>query len=106
MRWEKLRLVPHKHSWKEKATPLWVFISKITDNREPDFFLRDVRYRIHAWFEFISQEKRMYNRPVAEENWADKKNANKYRKKMKTKRNMPPCLSGGLEKVSVFIVRI
>jgi CRISPR-associated protein Cas5d len=33
--------------------------------------LRDVRYRIHAWFEFIPLEKRMYNRPVTEEFWAD-----------------------------------
>jgi len=34
-------------------------------------FLRDVRYRLHAWFEFIPPEKRRANRPVGEEYWAD-----------------------------------
>jgi len=34
-------------------------------------FLRDVRYRIHAWFEFIPPEKRKNNRPFGEAFWAD-----------------------------------
>ena len=34
-------------------------------------FLRDVHYRIHAWFEFIPLEERRDNRPAAEEHWAD-----------------------------------
>ena len=34
-------------------------------------FLRDVRYRIHARFEFIPPEKRRQNRSVSPEFWAD-----------------------------------
>lgn len=34
-------------------------------------FLRDVRYRLHAWFEFIPLEMRRYNRTSGEEIWAD-----------------------------------
>ncbi|GIO16511.1 type I-C CRISPR-associated protein Cas5 [Cohnella xylanilytica] len=34
-------------------------------------FLRDVRYRIYGYFEFIPPEKREVNRPTREEVWAD-----------------------------------
>jgi CRISPR-associated protein Cas5d len=34
-------------------------------------FLRDVRYRIHAYFDFIAPEKRKTNRPANPEFWAD-----------------------------------
>lgn len=34
-------------------------------------FLRDVRYRIHAWFDFIPPEKRKANHPTNAEVWAD-----------------------------------
>ncbi|MEN6297675.1 MAG: type I-C CRISPR-associated protein Cas5c [Rectinema sp.] len=34
-------------------------------------FLRDVRYRIHAWFDFIPLEKRKGNHPTSPELWAD-----------------------------------
>jgi len=36
-------------------------------------FLRDVRYRIHAWFEFIPPEKRPQNYSASPEYWADRK---------------------------------
>ena len=35
------------------------------------YILRDVRYRIHAWFEFIPVEKRNANHSVNHEIWAD-----------------------------------
>ncbi|MDX9800251.1 MAG: type I-C CRISPR-associated protein Cas5c [Spirochaetia bacterium] len=34
-------------------------------------FLRDVRYRIHAWFEFIPMETRVQNQSASSEFWAD-----------------------------------
>jgi CRISPR-associated protein Cas5d len=34
-------------------------------------FLRDVRYRLHGWFEFIPPEKRKNNRTSSPEFWAD-----------------------------------
>ncbi|ORC32839.1 type I-C CRISPR-associated protein Cas5 [Marispirochaeta aestuarii] len=41
-------------------------------------FLRDVRYRIHAWFEFIPQEKRIRNKSVTPEFWADSEEASQF----------------------------
>lgn len=41
-------------------------------------FLRDVRYRIHAWFEFIPPEKRKQNRSSSPEFWADKEEQEKF----------------------------
>ncbi|MBL8966586.1 MAG: type I-C CRISPR-associated protein Cas5 [Spirochaetaceae bacterium] len=34
-------------------------------------FLRDVRYRLHAWFEFVPPEKRRANIPSDREYWSD-----------------------------------
>jgi len=45
----------------------------IEDHRQQraGLFLRDVRYRIHAYFDFIPPEKRKANHPVSPELWAD-----------------------------------
>jgi CRISPR-associated protein Cas5d len=52
------------------ANPTGMFIEDARQQRA-GLFLRDVRYRIHAWFEFIPPEKRQphYNR--YKEVWAD-----------------------------------
>jgi CRISPR-associated protein Cas5d len=52
------------------SDPMGLYIEDCRQQRA-GLFLRDVRYRIHAWFEFIPPEKRMYNHPAAEEVWAD-----------------------------------
>lgn len=45
----------------------------IEDERQQraGLFLRDVRYRIHGYFDFIPPEKRKANRSVSPEYWAD-----------------------------------
>lgn len=45
----------------------------IEDNRQQRaaYFLRDVCYRIHAWFEFIPLEYRKANHTIDQEIWAD-----------------------------------
>jgi CRISPR-associated protein Cas5d len=45
----------------------------IEDERQQraGLFLRDVRYRIHGYFDFIPPEKRKSNRSVSPEFWAD-----------------------------------
>jgi CRISPR-associated protein Cas5d len=50
--------------------PMGIFIEDERQQRA-GLFLRDVRYRIHAWFEFISSEDRKQNRPASPEHWAD-----------------------------------
>ncbi|GAB6277152.1 MAG: type I-C CRISPR-associated protein Cas5c [Rectinema sp.] len=52
------------------SEPMGLYIEDCRQQRA-GLFLRDVRYRLHAWFEFIPPEKRLYNRPLAEEVWAD-----------------------------------
>jgi len=52
------------------SEPMGLFIEDCRQQRA-GLFLRDVRYRIHAWFEFIPTDKRMYNHPTVEEVWAD-----------------------------------
>lgn len=45
----------------------------VEDHRQQraGLFLRDVRYRLHAWFEFIPPEKRKMKHPAGDESWAD-----------------------------------
>lgn len=50
--------------------PLGFFVEDYRQQRA-GLFLRDVRYRIHGWFEFIPPEKRKTNRPAGDEYWAD-----------------------------------
>ena len=52
------------------GTPMGFFVEDCRQQRA-GLFLRDVRYRIHAWFEFIPPEQRKTNHPVSEEYWAD-----------------------------------
>jgi len=69
----KIELSPTQAQLEGRSNaPMGFYIEDCRQQRA-GLFLRDVRYRIHAWFEFIPQEKRMWNRPVAEEIWADKK---------------------------------
>lgn len=50
--------------------PLGFFVEDHRQQRA-GLFLRDVRYRIHAWFRFIPPERRATNRPAGDEYWAD-----------------------------------
>lgn len=45
----------------------------IEDNRQQraSYFLRDVRYRLHAWFEFVPPEHRKKNQPIHQDLCAD-----------------------------------
>jgi CRISPR-associated protein Cas5d len=52
------------------GTPMGFAIEDYRQQRA-GLFLRDVRYRIHAWFEFIPPEKRKQNRSISPEVWAD-----------------------------------
>jgi CRISPR-associated protein Cas5d len=54
----------------EKDEPLGFFIEEERQQRA-GLFLRDVRYRIHAVFNFIPPEERKRNRPVETDFWAD-----------------------------------
>jgi CRISPR-associated protein Cas5d len=54
----------------KSGEPMGLYIEDCRQQRA-GLFLRDVRYRIHAWFEFIPPEKRAHNRPAAEDFWAD-----------------------------------
>jgi CRISPR-associated protein Cas5d len=53
------------------GTSMGIFIEEYRQQRA-GLFLRDVRYRIHGWFEFIPVEKRQARTPVGyDEQWAD-----------------------------------
>jgi CRISPR-associated protein Cas5d len=54
----------------ELSEPIGIFIEEKRQQRA-GLFLRDVRYRIHGYFEFIPPEKRKRNTPVLSEVWAD-----------------------------------
>lgn len=54
----------------KSGDPMGLYIEDCRQQRA-SLFLRDVRYRIYAWFEFIPPEKRVNNRPSSEEIWAD-----------------------------------
>jgi CRISPR-associated protein Cas5d len=50
--------------------PLGFFIEEERQQRA-GLFLRDVKYRLHGWFEFIPPEARRNNRSTTPEFWAD-----------------------------------
>jgi CRISPR-associated protein Cas5d len=50
--------------------PMGIFIEDERQQRA-GLFLRDVKYRIHGYFDFIPPEKRKANHPVSPEFWAD-----------------------------------
>jgi CRISPR-associated protein Cas5d len=54
----------------QSGEPLGFFVEDHRQQRA-GLFLRDVRYRIHAWFEFIPVEKRKDNRAAGDGYWAD-----------------------------------
>lgn len=54
----------------QSGAPMGFFVEDYRQQRA-GLFLRDVRYRIHGWFEFIAPEKRNINRPTGDEYWAD-----------------------------------
>ena len=54
----------------QSGEPMGLFIEDCRQQRA-GLFLRDVRYRIHASFEFIPPEKRGVNRSASPEFWAD-----------------------------------
>jgi len=52
------------------GAPIGIFIENERQQRA-GLFLKDVRYRIHGYFNFIPPEKRKANRPIRPEVWAD-----------------------------------
>lgn len=50
--------------------PMGIFIEDERQQRA-GLFLRDVRYRIHGYFDFINPKDRKENRPIQPEAWAD-----------------------------------
>jgi CRISPR-associated protein Cas5d len=53
-----------------KGKPLGFFIEDERQQRA-GLFLQDVRYRLHAWFDFIPSEERNFNNPAFSSCWAD-----------------------------------
>lgn len=54
----------------ESGTPMGLYIEECRQQRA-GLLLRDVRYRLHAWFEFIPPPERKHNRPVSPALWSD-----------------------------------
>lgn len=54
----------------KSGDPMGFFVEDYRQQRA-GLFLRDVRYRIYAWFEFIPMDKRKTIRSTGEEYWAD-----------------------------------
>lgn len=54
------------------GAPMGIFIEDERQQRA-GLFLRDVRYRIHGYFDYVPPEKRKVNRSVLNEFWADDK---------------------------------
>jgi CRISPR-associated protein Cas5d len=52
------------------GAPMGIFIEDERQQRA-GLFLRDVKYRIHGYFDFIPPEQRKTNHPAASEFWAD-----------------------------------
>lgn len=61
----------------QSGEPMGFFVEDHRQQRA-GLFLRNVRYRIHAWFEFIPPEKRRANHPADEEYWADSNEKEEY----------------------------
>jgi CRISPR-associated protein Cas5d len=58
----------------ESNTPIGIFIEDERQQRA-GLFLKDVRYRIHGYFDFIPPEKRSGNMSASPEFWADQQEA-------------------------------
>lgn len=59
------------------GAPMGIFIEDERQQRA-GLFLRDVRYRIHGYFDFIAPEQRKANRSVQPEVWADKQEISEF----------------------------
>lgn len=57
--------------------PIGFFVEEERQQRA-GLFLQDVRYRLHAWFEFIPPQERNKNRPASSEFWADREEQKEY----------------------------
>jgi len=55
----------------DKGTPMGLFIEE-GRQQKAGLFLKDVRYRLHAFFDFVPPEKRNHNLPGTPEHWADR----------------------------------
>ena len=58
----------------ESGRPMGIFVEDERQQRA-GLFLRDVRYRIHGYFDFIPPEKRKGNIAASPEFWADQQEA-------------------------------
>lgn len=58
----------------ESQVPVGIFIEEQRQQRA-GLFLKDVRYRIHGYFDFIPPEKRVKNISASPEFWADQQEA-------------------------------
>ncbi len=67
-----------KHLSGEATTPMGFNIEEERQQRA-GLFLRDVRYRIHAYFEFIQPKDRKFNKASTMEFWADSEEETKYK---------------------------
>lgn len=65
------------HMEGKDRTPLGFAVEDYRQQRA-GLFLRDVRYRIHAWFELIKPEYRSQNHSVLPELWADRQEEENY----------------------------
>jgi len=54
----------------EKGDPLGFNIEDVRQQKA-GLFLRDVKYRVHGYFDFIPPETRVYNKSASPEFWAD-----------------------------------
>jgi CRISPR-associated protein Cas5d len=61
----------------ESGEPMGFFIEEERQQRA-GLFLRDVRYRIHAYFDFIPPEQRKTNKSSSPEFWADNSEEQEY----------------------------
>ncbi len=66
----KISLPTVKQLSGEKGEPMGLFIEDERQQRA-SLFLKDVRYRLHGYFDYISPEKRKKNLSVMPEFWAD-----------------------------------
>ena len=65
------------------GAPMGIFIEDERQQRA-GLFLRDVKYRLHAYFDFIPPEDRKTNRSILSEAWADQQEETEFNRKDET----------------------
>lgn len=65
------------------GAPMGIFIEDERQQRA-GLFLRDVKYRLHAYFDFIPPEERKANRSILPEAWADQQEETEFIRKDET----------------------